>query len=152
MTDALGPISFGKEDGEVFMGRDFGRTRDFSEEVASKIDREIKALIDEAYERTETILKDNIDKLHDVAGALLQREKLVAEEFNAIMEGKTLEQYDAEKRLKELAEGKGNQMGNEGDAVDTVAASNDEFVISNTNGADEQSEQKTDNDDSINNF
>ncbi|MDU4892688.1 MAG: ATP-dependent zinc metalloprotease FtsH [Clostridium sp.] len=152
MTDALGPISFGKEDGEVFMGRDFGRTRDFSEEVASKIDREIKALIDEAYERTETILKDNIDKLHDVAGALLQREKLVAEEFNAIMEGKTLEQYDAEKRLKELAEGKGNQMSNEGDAVDTVAASNDEFVISNTNGADEQSEQKTDNDDSINNF
>lgn len=102
MTDALGPISFGKEDGEVFMGRDFGRTRDFSEEVASKIDREIKALIDEAYERTETILKENTDKLHDVAQALLQREKLVAEEFNAIMEGKTLEQYDEEKKLKEL--------------------------------------------------
>jgi len=106
MTDALGPISFGKDDGEVFMGRDFGRNRDFSEEVASKIDREIKALIDEAYERTETILKENMNKLHDVAQALLQREKLVAEEFNAIMEGKTLEQYDAEKRLKELAEGK----------------------------------------------
>jgi len=97
MTDALGPISFGKEDGEVFMGRDFGRTRDFSEEVASKIDREIKALIDEAYERTETILKENIDKLHDVAKALLEREKLTAEEFNAIMEGKTLAEFDAEK-------------------------------------------------------
>ncbi len=97
MTDALGPISFGKEDGEVFMGRDFGRTRDFSEEVASKIDREIKALLDEAYERTETILKENIDKLHDVAKALLEREKLTAEEFNAIMEGKTLAEFDAEK-------------------------------------------------------
>ncbi|MBE6059687.1 MAG: ATP-dependent metallopeptidase FtsH/Yme1/Tma family protein [Clostridium sulfidigenes] len=97
MTDALGPISFGKDDGEVFMGRDFGRTRDFSEEVASKIDREIKALIDEAYERTETILKENIDKLHDVAKALLEREKLTAEEFNAIMEGKTLAEFDAEK-------------------------------------------------------
>jgi len=93
MTDALGPISFGKDDGEVFMGRDFGRTRDFSEEVASKI----KALIDEAYERTETILKENIDKLHDVAKALLEREKLTAEEFNAIMEGKTLAEFDAEK-------------------------------------------------------
>lgn len=97
MTDALGPISFGKDDGEVFMGRDFGRTRDFSEEVASKIDREIKALIDEAYERTETILKENIDKLHDVAKALLEREKLTAEEFNAIMEGKTLAEFDAGK-------------------------------------------------------
>ncbi|MFR1709918.1 MAG: ATP-dependent zinc metalloprotease FtsH [Clostridium sp.] len=97
MTDALGPISFGKDDGEVFMGRDFGRTRDFSEEVASKIDREIKALIDEAYERTETILKENIDKLHDVAKALLEREKLTAEEFNAIMEGKTLAEFDEEK-------------------------------------------------------
>lgn len=97
MTDALGPISFGKDDGEVFMGRDFGRARDFSEEVASKIDREIKALIDEAYERTETILKENIDKLHDVAKALLEREKLTAEEFNAIMEGKTLTEFDAEK-------------------------------------------------------
>jgi cell division protease FtsH len=97
MTDALGPISFGKDDGEVFMGRDFGRARDFSEEVASKIDREIKALIDEAYERTETILKENIDKLHDVAKALLEREKLTAEEFNAIMEGKTLAEFDAEK-------------------------------------------------------
>jgi cell division protease FtsH len=97
MTDALGPISFGKDDGEVFMGRDFGRTRDFSDEVASKIDREIKALIDEAYERTETILKENIDKLHDVAKALLEREKLTAEEFNAIMEGKTLAEFDAER-------------------------------------------------------
>ena len=97
MTDALGPISFGKDDGEVFMGRDFGRTRDFSDEVASKIDREIKALIDEAYERTETILKENIDKLHDVAKALLEREKLTAEEFNAIMEGKTLAEFDAQR-------------------------------------------------------
>lgn len=101
MTDALGPISFGKDDSEVFMGRDFGRTRDFSEEVASKIDREIKALIDEAYERTETILKENIDKLHDVAKALLEREKLTAEEFNAIMEGKTLAEFDAEKEISD---------------------------------------------------
>ncbi|MEG0153076.1 MAG: AAA family ATPase, partial [Cellulosilyticaceae bacterium] len=102
MSDTIGPISFGKDDGEVFMGRDFGRTRDFSEEVASKIDREIKALIDEAYERTETILKENVNKLHDVANALIEREKLVAEEFNAIMEGKSLAEFDAEKKLAEI--------------------------------------------------
>ncbi|MEG1257119.1 ATP-dependent zinc metalloprotease FtsH [Clostridium sp.] len=102
MSDTIGPISFGKDDGEVFMGRDFGRSRDFSEEVASKIDREIKGLIDEAYERTETILKENIDKLHDVANALIEREKLVAEEFNAIMEGKSLEEFDAEREKADM--------------------------------------------------
>lgn len=101
MSEELGPISFGKEDGEVFMGRDFGRTRDFSEEVAAKIDEEIRALVNEAYNRTETILKENVDKLHDVAKALIEKEKLVAEEFEAIMDGKTLEQYYEEKKLAE---------------------------------------------------
>lgn len=122
MTDALGPISFGKDDGEVFMGRDFGRTRDFSEEVASKIDREIKALIDEAYERTETILKENIDKLHDVAKALLEREKLTAEEFNAIMEGKTLVEFDAEKVVLDPPKEENNVHAGENDI-----SSNDKF-------------------------
>ncbi len=122
MTDALGPISFGKDDGEVFMGRDFGRTRDFSEEVASKIDREIKALIDEAYERTETILKENIDKLHDVAKALLEREKLTAEEFNAIMEGKTLAEFDAEKVVLDSPKEENNVHAEENDI-----SSNDKF-------------------------
>lgn len=155
MTDALGPISFGKENGEVFMGRDFGRNRDFSEEVASKIDREIKALIDEAYERTETILKENVDKLHDVAQALLQREKLVAEEFNAIMEGKTLEEYDAEKRLKELAAGKASPIISiEKDIVDEGAdirnKSDDKFsdwnIESLSNKQDSTEENSSDGD------
>ncbi|MGN9162597.1 ATP-dependent zinc metalloprotease FtsH [Clostridium sulfidigenes] len=122
MTDALGPISFGKDDGEVFMGRDFGRTRDFSEEVASKIDREIKALIDEAYERTETILKENIDKLHDVAKALLEREKLTAEEFNAIMEGKTLAEFDAEKVVVDSPKAE-----NDAPVEENSISSNDKF-------------------------
>jgi len=117
MTEAIGPISFGKDDGEVFMGRDFGRTRDFSEEVAAKIDREIKALIDEAYERTETILKENVDKLHDVAKALLEKEKLTAAEFNAIMDGKTLEEFQAEKELSQL-EASVNEIKHESEIED----------------------------------
>lgn len=124
MSDTLGPISFGKEDGEVFMGRDFGRTRDFSEEVASNIDKEIKSLIDEAYQRTETILKENIDKLHDVAGALIEREKLVAEEFNAIMEGKTLEEYYAEKRFLEIK----NEEEISADMIENKSDVNDDEV------------------------
>lgn len=103
MSDVLGPISFGKDDNEVFLGRDIGRARDFSDEVASKIDREIKALIDEAYNRAETILRENIDKLHDVAKALLEKEKLTAEEFNAIMEGKSLDELALDVVEKENA-------------------------------------------------
>ncbi len=99
MSDVIGPISFGKDDGEVFMGRDFGRTRDFSEEVASTIDTEVRSLIHEAYERAKTILSENVDKLHDVAKALIEREKLTAEEFNAIMDGRSLEELDAENNL-----------------------------------------------------
>lgn len=101
MSDAIGPMSFGNGNDEVFMGRDFGRSRDFSEEVASKIDEEIKALIDEAYQRTEKILRENVDKLHSVAEALIEKEKLVADEFNAIMEGKTLEQFYIETKARE---------------------------------------------------
>ena len=132
MTDALGPISFGKEDGEVFMGRDFGRSRDFSEEVASKIDKEIKALIDEAYNRAETILKENIDKLHDVAQALIKKEKLVADEFNAIMEGKTLEQYEAEKKLNDLAKDNA-QLSEENSNDDKFSDWNIEALNSDSN-------------------
>lgn len=135
MSDALGPISFGKEDGEVFMGRDFGRTRDFSEEVASNIDKEIKSLVSEAYQRAETILRENVDKLHDVAGALIEREKLVAEEFNAIMEGKTLEQYYAQKRLLEI----NNEGEISADVIENKADVNDDEVeLENINNIDEK--------------
>ena len=84
MTDALGPISFGSGHDEVFMGRDFGKSRNFSEEVASKIDIEIRRLIDEAYKKAEILLNENTDKLHAVAQALLEKEKLDAKEFELI--------------------------------------------------------------------
>jgi cell division protease FtsH len=84
MTDALGPISFGSGHDEVFMGRDFGKSRNFSEEVASKIDAEIRRLIDEAYKKAEILLNENTDKLHAVAQALLEKEKLDAKEFELI--------------------------------------------------------------------
>jgi len=96
MSEKLGPISFGKEQGEVFLGRDIGHSRDFSEEVASMIDTEIRSLVDEAYKRAETILSENEDKLHEVAKALLEKEKLTAEEFNAIMDGKGLKEISAD--------------------------------------------------------
>ncbi|CDF59100.1 ATP-dependent zinc metalloprotease FtsH [Thermobrachium celere] len=84
MSDVLGPIEFGSGHEEVFLGRDFAKSRNYSEEVAALIDKEIKNIIHEAYERAERLLKENINKLHRVAEALLEKEKLEADEFEAI--------------------------------------------------------------------
>ncbi len=81
MSDSLGPINFGSENEEVFLGRDYGHMRNYSEDVAAKIDAEIKAIIDNAYERCEKILTDNMDKLAAVAEYLLEHETMDAHEF-----------------------------------------------------------------------
>ncbi|AAO34853.1 ATP-dependent zinc metalloprotease FtsH [Clostridium tetani] len=86
MSEVLGPIAFGSGHDEVFLGRDFGKSKDFSEEVASKIDKEVKGIIDTAYDRAQNLLMENINKLHAVAKELLEKEKLEAEEFEEIFE------------------------------------------------------------------
>ncbi|MFU0824377.1 ATP-dependent zinc metalloprotease FtsH [Clostridium sp.] len=90
MSESLGTITFGSGHDEVFLGRDIAKAKDYSEEVAFEIDKEVKALVDEAYNKAEQILKNNIDKLHAVAQALLAKEKISGEEFNAIVEGKPI--------------------------------------------------------------
>lgn len=80
MSDVIGPISFGNSDGgEVFLGRDIGKSSNISEETSAKIDEEIKKLIDEAYNRAESILRENISKLNAVTDVLLQKEKIDGE-------------------------------------------------------------------------
>ncbi|WP_415339533.1 ATP-dependent zinc metalloprotease FtsH, partial [Clostridium perfringens] len=82
MSDVIGPISFGNSDGgEVFLGRDIGKSSNISEETSAKIDEEIKKLIDEAYNRAESILRENISKLNAVTDVLLQKEKIDGDEF-----------------------------------------------------------------------
>ena len=89
MSDKLGPIVFGSsESNEVFLGRDFGHTRNYSEEVAAEIDEEINAIITGCYDKTREILSAHIDKLHAVAQYLFQNEKLDGEQFKALMEGR----------------------------------------------------------------
>jgi cell division protease FtsH len=89
MSDALGTIYLGS-DQEVFVGMEFGHTREYSEEVAYQIDKEVRHLLDESYEKARKILRDNIDKLHAVAAALLKHETLSRSEFLTVMEGKEL--------------------------------------------------------------
>ncbi len=85
MSEEIGTISFNTSGhDEVFLGRDLGKGRNFSEEIGSKIDKEIKKFIDEAYDRANKLLKENITKLHAVAKALIEKEKLDAQEFEDI--------------------------------------------------------------------
>ena len=70
--------------GEVFLGRDFAQTKDYSEETAGIIDEEVKSIIDNAYKRAISILTEHIDKLHQVAGVLIEKEKIEGEEFDKI--------------------------------------------------------------------
>lgn len=83
MSETLGNLIFDEND-EVFIGRDFGHTKMYSEEVASEIDKEIKHIIDTGYDRVKNILKDNMDKLHRIAAALIEKEKLEGMEFEEI--------------------------------------------------------------------
>ena len=84
MSDRIGAIMLGSGQEEVFLGRDFAQAKEYSEETAAVIDEEVKKIVDNAYRRAEQILKDNIDKLHAVAGVLLEKEKIDGEEFDAI--------------------------------------------------------------------
>ena len=87
MSDALGPIELGSGHDEVFLGRDFSKGRNYSEEVAAQIDEEIRRIVEVAYEKAETLLKENMNRLHNVATALLEKEKLEADEFEALFNG-----------------------------------------------------------------
>lgn len=96
MTKELGCICYGKDNSAVFLGRDMGHTQDYSEKTAAKIDELILEIVNNAYDRAETILKDNIDKLHEVAAYLIKHEKMGGEDFEAVMNGTYVEPVEAE--------------------------------------------------------
>lgn len=81
MSETMGPIAFGKKQEQVFLGRDISRDRNYSEEVAHSIDKEVRKMMEEAYTGVETILRENIDQLHVIAAALIEKETLEAEEL-----------------------------------------------------------------------
>lgn len=87
MSDKLGPMTYGTDDEAVFMGRDFGSSRNYSEDVAAAIDAEMRELIDTAYQRAKVLLEENMDTLHRISDMLLEKETLDAREFEAIFQG-----------------------------------------------------------------
>ena len=90
MADQIGPIYLGGDDNEVFLGRDFTSQKSFSDQWAARIDQAVYEIINAQLERTRAILKENIDLLHRVANALLEREKLSGDEFLALTRGEEL--------------------------------------------------------------
>lgn len=96
MTKELGCICYGKDNSAVFLGRDMGHTQDYSEKTAAKIDELILEIVNNAYDRAETILKSKIDKLHEVAAYLIKHEKMGGEDFEAVMNGTYVEPVEVE--------------------------------------------------------
>jgi cell division protease FtsH len=86
-SEKVGPIVYGGDQDEVFLGRDYGHTRHYSEEIAAEIDKEVRELIEKAYKQTTDILDDHLDQLHLVSKYLYEHEKIDAEEFLGLMNG-----------------------------------------------------------------
>jgi cell division protease FtsH len=86
----LGPLTFGKKEEQIFLGREIAQHRDFSEETARQIDLEVRRLIDEAYQSAHTIVETNAEAMHRIAAALLERETIDAEEVQMLIDGKEL--------------------------------------------------------------
>jgi len=86
----LGPLTFGKKEEQIFLGREIAQHRDFSEETARQIDLEVRRLIDEAYQSAHTIVESHADAMHRIAAALLERETIDAEEVKMLIEGREL--------------------------------------------------------------
>ena len=85
MSENIGPVTFGHRQDQVFLGRDIARDKDYSEEVAAEIDKEVRSFMEDAYAATEKLLSDNIDKLHMIAKALMEKETLEEEEINQLV-------------------------------------------------------------------
>lgn len=88
LSDELGPVAYGEEEDEVFLGRSVTQHKNVSDETARKIDEVVRSILDKAYARTKRILADNLDKLHAMSQLLLQYETIDAPQIDAIMEGR----------------------------------------------------------------
>ncbi len=101
LSDELGPVAYGSDNDEVFIGRDYGHVRDYSEEVAARIDTEVRRIVEDAYEQALAILREHRDQLDALANFLLEFEKVNEKEFLQIMKGElTVESRKVEEAAK----------------------------------------------------
>ena len=91
MSETLGPLTFGKKEEMVFLGKEIATHKDYSEQTAVQIDKEVRSIVENAYNRALTLLRDNMDKLQLLAKTLLEREVLDGEQMNRLLRGEKLE-------------------------------------------------------------
>ncbi|PKM81411.1 MAG: cell division protein FtsH [Firmicutes bacterium HGW-Firmicutes-14] len=101
MSEEIGPLTLGRKTEQVFLGRDIARDRNYSEEVASAIDKEVRKIIDKSYEKAEQLLNENMEKLHLIANTLMEKETLDSDEFTALIEDRTVEEIKRERLARE---------------------------------------------------
>lgn len=105
MSEVLGTVKYGEDHENPFVGRDYGRSREYSEEIAAKIDLEVHNIIKSAYDKAEQLIKDNLDVLARITEALLDRETLSGKEFENIFQGKNFDgSKDTSKKSEEYLE------------------------------------------------
>ena len=102
MSEKLGPILYGKDSDEVFLGYDLSTKKGYSEHIATLIDEEVKRIIDEAYALAEKILSENEDKVRTLSEKLLEKEKISGEEFELIMQGKSIDEAVTEEVIDDV--------------------------------------------------
>ncbi len=146
MSDKLGPVVYGSGTNEVFLGRDFSSTPNYSEEVAATIDSEIRRIIEEAYAKATEIISAHKDKVEFIAGFLVRHESMTEEQFNAVMDGETdddtLLAIEAERR-KTVYEGDGSQkftVTKKTSSGENGRSASDESEASDASNASEASE------------
>ena len=104
MSEKLGPIAFGSDNDEVFLGKTYNHTRNYSENIAAAIDEEVEKIINNAYKRTETILTEHIDQLHTVSEVLVRLEKIDKEQFESLMSTGKLPEENVETTVENAEE------------------------------------------------
>lgn len=126
MSDVLGPVLFGDDGGEVFIGKEIAHSRNYGEDVAGTIDKEVKRIMDTSYNEAIRLLNENIDVLHATAKILVEKEKITGEDFRKIMENPTeaLEEIEASEKVGlEKNSGENDEVSNETEnkkAIDIV--------------------------------
>ncbi len=153
MSDVLGLRAFGSGHGEVFLGRDFSSSQDYSDDTAAKIDNEIHDIISEAYDRAKQILTENIDKLHFIAEFLLRNEIMDGEQFEAAMSGtptfEELEEMTEAKKRKSREENEERRRLQKEEEARRLAEEAARAEDSEQQTADEDSENTEDTDGSV---
>lgn len=118
MSENIGPVTFGHRQDQVFLGRDIARDKDYSEEVAAEIDKEVRSFMENAYAATEKLLQDNLDTLHVIAQALIERETLEEDEIDQLVKYGHILTEEEKQAMKEQSETAASET-----AEDTIAVS-----------------------------